>query len=348
MRQDLAKAAFFHTASYDAAIVSWLERTDDGLPDRMAITLERDPVPLKYGENPHQAAARYTEPGHVTWWEEAVQLGGPAASYLNVYDTDAAWNLVHDLAATSGDQAVVIMKHANACGAAVGSPLDETYWRAYECDPRSAFGGIVAFSAPVDGPTVARIEEAAQADVIIAPSFEPGVVERIQQRRKNTRVFSAPPPQQNPIHHRPISAGWLAQENYGFGSDPASWRVVSERPVSQQEMADAVLAWRVCGATTSNAIVIVKDGVAWGIGAGQQNRVEAGQIARDKADGRGTGGALASDAFFPFPDGIDVAAEAGVSVVVQPGGSIRDDQVISRANELGISMVLTDERQFRH
>lgn len=348
MRRDLARAAFFHTATYDAAIVSWLEGSDSGLPERMAITLERDPVALKYGENPHQAAARYVQPGTVTWWEEAVKLGGPAASYLNVYDTDAAWNLVHDLAGVSGSDAVVIVKHANACGAAVGARLDDVYWRAYECDPRSAFGGIVAFSAPVDVPAVAKIEEAAQADVIIAPSFMPGVVERIQARRKNTRIFSAPPPQTMPIHHRPISAGWLAQERYRFDSEPESWRVVGERPVSESELADALIAWRVCGSTTSNSIVIAKDGTAWGIGAGQQNRVEAGQIARDKADGRGAGGALASDAFFPFPDGIDVASEAGVAVVVQPGGSIRDDEVIARADELGISMIFTGERQFRH
>lgn len=349
LRRDLARAAFFHTASYDSAIVNWLERGDDPtLPARLAVTLQRDPQPLKYGENPHQGAARYVEPGHPTWWDGVEQIGGPPASYLNVFDTDAAWNLVHDMTGTTGLPAVAIIKHANPCGVAVDETLADAYQNAYECDSRSAFGGIVAFSHPVDSDTVARIEAAAQADVIIAPGYGEGVVERIAGRRRNTRIFVAQPPDELSLHMRPTSAGWLVQHQYRFDSDPSGWRVVGARQPRAQEMADALVAWRVCGATTSNAIVIVKDGTAWGIGAGQQNRVEASRIATEKAAGRGLGGALASDAFFPFADGIEIAAEAGVAVVIQPGGSIRDEEVINRADELDLAMVFTGERQFRH
>ncbi len=348
LRRTLAREAFFHTASYDAAIVNWLEGLESDLPDRIVVALERDPTQLKYGENPHQSAGRYVEPDRVTWWDQAVKLNGPAASYLNVYDADAAWSLVHDLASVTGKPTVAIIKHANACGAATADTLAEAYQMAYECDPRSAFGGNVAFSEPVDAATSERIVAAAQADVMVAPAYDAGVVDAIAGRRKNTRVFEGPPPERLLLHLRPTSAGWLVQSQYGFRSDVNEWRSVGDRAPSEAEMRDAVFAWRVCGATTSNAIVIAKGGAAWGIGAGQQNRVEASEIAMGKADGRGRGGALASDAFFPFPDGIDVAAEAGVAVVVQPGGSIRDDEVIARANELGLSMVLTGERQFRH
>ena len=348
LRRDLAKAAFFHTASYDAAIVSWLEAGDGPLPERIALTLQRQPEALKYGENPHQAAARYVEPDRVTWWDAARQLGGPAASYLNVYDADAAWVLANELERLHDAPSVVIVKHANPCGASVAAVLAEAYQNAYECDSRSAFGGIVAFSRQVDLATVARIEAAAQADVIVAPGFDDGVIERIVARRKNTRIFAAPQPESAPLHLRPTGAGWLVQQQYAFESLPSDWTVVTDRTPTEAEIADAILAWHICGSTTSNSIVIAKDGTAWGIGAGQQNRVEAGQIATDKADGRGRDGALASDAFFPFADGIDIAAQSGVAVVVQPGGSIRDDEVIQRANELGLAMVFTGERQFRH
>ncbi len=348
LRRTLAREAFFHTASYDAAIVTWLEGLESDFPDRIAIALERDPTPLKYGENPHQRAGRFHEPDRVTWWDQAVKLSGPAASYLNVFDADAAWSLVHDLAAVTAKPSVVIVKHANPCGAASADTLADAYQRAYECDSRSAFGGIVAFSEPVDAATVERVVAAAQADVIVAPAFDAGVLEAIVERRKNTRVLQGPPPEALPLHLRPTSAGWLVQSQYGFESQPSNWRVVTERAPSDAELRDAVFAWRVCGSTTSNAIVIAQGETAWGIGAGQQNRVEASEIARNKAAGRGRGGALASDAFFPFSDGIDVAAEAGVAVVVQPGGSIRDDEVIARANELGLTMLMTGERQFRH
>jgi phosphoribosylaminoimidazolecarboxamide formyltransferase/IMP cyclohydrolase len=187
-----------------------------------------------------------------------------------------------------------------------------------------------------------------QADVIIAPGFDDGVIQDLVAKRKNTRILEAGPPVPDRVHLRAITGGLLVQDPHHFASDPASWRVVTARQPTAPELADAVLAFRICGWVKSNSIVLVRDGVAWGIGAGQQNRVEAGQIATQKAEGRAAGGACASDAFYPFPDGIDAAAAAGVAVVVQPGGSMRDDATIARADELGLAMLFTDERHFLH
>jgi phosphoribosylaminoimidazolecarboxamide formyltransferase/IMP cyclohydrolase len=343
LRVRLAREAFFHTAAYDAAIVNWLEEGAD-LPARRVVALQRAEV-LRYGENPHQRGARYREAQVASWWDVTTQHGGLPLSYLNLFDAAAAWEMAHDLGSTDRS-AVVIVKHANPCGAAVGGGLAETYQRALECDPRSAFGGIVAFSDTVDERTVSRMEEAPQADVVIAPGFAPGVVERLAARRRNTRVLEAPPPTPDPLHHRQISGGWLIQDHYRFAS--VDWTAVTSRQPTEAELADARFAWHVCGHTSSNAIVLAKGGTAWGIGAGQQNRVEAATIAVAKAAGRAAGGACASDAFFPFPDGLDAAHEAGVSVVVQPGGAMRDDEVIARADDLGLAMLFTGERQFRH
>ena len=345
LRRRLARAAFFHTAQYDAAIVNWLEA--DRLPERLVIPLELADV-LRYGENPHQAGARYRQAGHASWWDGVIQHEGLPLSYLNLYDAGSAWEMVHDLAGPENSPAAVIVKHANPCGASVAADLASAYQRAFECDSRSAFGGIVALNRPVDTETVERIEAAAQADVIIAPGFEEGVVERIRSKRKNTRVLEAPAPSGDDLHLRQISGGWMVQDQYAFATDPESWQVVTERRPTPQELEDAAFAWRVCGHVTSNAIVLAKDSTAWGIGAGQQNRVESGELAISKAAGRAVGGACASDAFFPFPDGVEVAARAGVAVVVQPGGAMRDEAVIDRANELGLSMLFTGERQFRH
>ena len=346
-RRRLARAAFAHTAAYDTAIVTWFDESAgeaELLPPTMHLALERAEA-LRYGENPHQPGARYRQSGFASWWDATVQHGGLPMSYLNIFDAAAAWALTHDM----GEQAAVaIVKHANPCGAAVGDDLADTYQRAYECDSRSAFGGIVALNQIVDEPTVARMEEAAQADVIIAPGYADGVVDRIRQRRKNTRILEAPPPMANPLALRQINGGWLAQAPPTFSATSQEWRVVTRRRPTTDELADASFAWRVCGHVWSNAIVLAKGGTAWGIGAGQQNRVEAGQIAADKADGRAAGGGSASDAFYPFPDGIEAAAAAGVAVVIQPGGSVGDEAVIAKADELGLAMIFTGERQFRH
>ena len=349
-RRRLARAAFAHTAAYDAAVVAWFDEADDPiLPPTLHVAATREERTLRYGENPHQRAALYRTNGADPWWATATQYGGIALSYLNLYDADAAWILAHDLGAASGDQpAVAIIKHANPCGAAVAGSLADAYQKAFDCDPRSAFGGIVALNRVVDDDTVVEMVAAAQADLVIAPGYAPGVVEALAKKRRNTRLLEAVAPTPPARHLRPISGGWLVQEPHRLVASPDSWKVVTERVPTASELADAALAFRICAAVTSNSIVLAKDGVAWGIGAGQQNRVEAGQIAAEKAAGRAEGGACASDAFYPFPDGIEAAASAGVAVIVQPGGSMNDDKNIARANELGVAMVFTGERQFKH
>jgi phosphoribosylaminoimidazolecarboxamide formyltransferase/IMP cyclohydrolase len=361
-RLRLARKAFALTSSYDATIVEWLDGqgadpagpvdddgrpTDDGLPRTLHLSLERAQN-LRYGENPHQTGARYRRIATSSWWDQVDQHGGMALSYLNIFDADAAWALVHDLEALGGRPAVAIIKHANPCGVAVADDLATAYQRAFECDERSAFGGIVALNRVVDNDTVGAIEAAAQADVIIAPGYDDGVIERLQAKRKNTRLLTAPPPVVDPLELRQINGGFLVQDAHHFASDREQWRVVTERQPTEAEWADAAFAWRVGGWVKSNSIVLAKDGVAWGIGAGQQNRVESGQIAATKAAGRAEGGACASDAFYPFPDGIEAAAAAGVAVIIQPGGAMRDDDNIARADELGVAMVFTGERHFRH
>ena len=342
-RRRLARAAFAHTAAYDAAIVTWFDGPET-LPPTIHLALERA-QDLRYGENPHQQGARYREIGTTSWWDGVVQHSGLALSYLNLYDADAAWKLVHDL----GDgPAVAIVKHANPCGVAVADDLATAYQRAFECDERSAFGGIVALNRPVDDATVERMVAAAQADLVIAPGYGEGVVDRLRARRKNTRVLEAAPPAAETRQLREVSGGFLVQEAPHFAAGREEWRVVTKVAPTEEQWADAELAWRVCGHVKSNAVVLVGGGAAWGIGAGQQNRVESTDIAARKAAGRAAGGACASDAFFPFRDGLDAAAATGVAVVVQPGGSVRDAEVIAAADEHGIAMVFTGERQFLH
>jgi phosphoribosylaminoimidazolecarboxamide formyltransferase / IMP cyclohydrolase len=350
-RRRLARKAFAHTAAYDAAIVAWLDG-DELLPDTINLAYDKVDLQLRYGENPHQRAALYraahTGVGAAPWWDAMTQHAGVALSYLNLYDADAAWLLAHAMDPTGSRPTVAIIKHANPCGAAVADTLADAYELAFECDERSAFGGIVACNRPIDSATVERMVAAAQADVVIAPGYEAGVVEALSAKRKNTRLLEAPAPTPDARHLRPITGGLLVQDPHHFAADRATWKVVTSRAPTEAELDDAELAFRICGYVKSNSIVLVKDGVAWGIGAGQQNRVEAGMIAAQKADGRAAGGACASDAFYPFPDGIEAAAAAGVAVIIQPGGSVKDGANISRADELGVSMVFTGERHFLH
>jgi len=345
-RLRLARTAFAHTAAYDAAIVEWLD-DGDPLPPTVHLALEKADE-CRYGENPHQEGARYRPIGASPWWDATIQHEGLALSYLNFFDADAAWRIAHDLGNMSGQSAVAIIKHANPCGAATGNDLADTYQRAFDCDPRSAFGGIVASNQIIDLATVEAIEQAAQADLIIAPGYEDGVIERIRSKRKNTRVLEGPAPDQLNRELRQITGGWLAQTPHHYGTQRNEWTVVTKRQPQENEWDDAEFAWRVAGHVTSNAIVLAKDRTAWGIGAGQQNRVESGQLAAAKADGRAADGACASDAFYPFPDGIEAAAAAGVSVVIQPGGAMRDGEVVARADDLNLAMIFTNERHFRH
>jgi phosphoribosylaminoimidazolecarboxamide formyltransferase / IMP cyclohydrolase len=351
-RRAFALEAFALTAAYDAAIVAWLHETPSPsgqgageLPQHLVIALDRTDEQLRYGENPHQAGARYRTVGTTSWWDGVTQHSGVALSYLNLYDADAAWRLAFDL---SDQPTVAIIKHANPCGVAVAADLANAYQLALECDERSAFGGIVALNRPIDAATVERMVAGPQADLVIAPGYDDGTIEALRKKRKNTRLLEAPLPEPTGLDFRQISGGFLVQSAHHFAAGRDDWRVVTKRAPTESEWRDAELAWRIVGHVKSNAIVLVKDGQAVGIGAGQQNRVESGEIAAKKAAGRAAGGAAASDAFYPFPDGIDAAADAGVAVVLQPGGSVGDEKVIERADERGVAMVFTGERHFLH
>ncbi len=351
LRRRLAAAAFAHTAAYDAAIASWFaeqqaEQQGDGLPATLHLSLERA-QPLRYGENPHQQGARYRESHQRSWWDDVVQHGGMALSYLNLYDADAAWRLVHQLA-DLGPASAVVVKHANPCGAAVAADVLTAYDRAFECDPMSAFGGIVALSAAVTEPVAAEMVRNAKADVLIAPSYDAAALELFAGKRKNMRVLAAPRPGSDRWNLRQISGGWLVQDPYRFATGRNEWRVVTKVRPTEEQWRDLELAWRVCAAVKSNAIVLAAGGMAVGIGGGQQNRVTPGELATVRAAGRAKGGAAASDAFFPFRDGLDAVAAAGIAAVIQPGGSVRDDEVIVAADEHGLAMVFTGERQFQH
>ena len=359
-RRRLARKAFAHTEAHDTAIGTWLAGhepepdgarvADDGLPAVIRLELERAET-LRYGENPHQQGARYRTRGALGFFDGVVQHGGPQPSYLNLMDAEAAWRLAHDL---GGDRpTAVIVKHANPCGAAVASDLVAAYSRAFDCDPRSAFGGVVAVNAVIDGATADAMVAAVQADVVIAPGYADGMIERLAARRANTRLLEAPEGFMSAASWQLRTLGGLADEfllqtPHRLEADPAAWQVVTVREPTAAELADAVFAWRVCAHTSSNAVVLARDEIAWGIGAGQQNRVEAGQLAAAKAAGRAAGGACASDGFYPFGDGIHAAADAGAAVVVQPGGSVNDAQVIAAADERNLAMLFTGERQFRH
>ena len=356
-RRGLARKAFAHTEAHDTAVVAWLDgyepdripSADAGLPAVIRLELERAET-LRYGENPHQLGARYRKRGTPGFFDGVVQHGGSVPSYLNLMDAEAAWRLAHDLC---GRPAAVIVKHTNPCGAAAADDLATAYSRAFDCDPRSAFGGVVAFNAVIDEATAEAMVAAAQADVVIAPGYADGVIERLAARRANTRLLEAPETRTGAASWELRTLGGLAgeflvQTPRRFGADPAGWQVVTAREPTDTERADAIFAWRVCAHTSSNAVVLARDEIAWGIGAGQQNRVEAGQLAAAKAAGRAAGGACASDGFYPFGDGIHAAADAGAAVVVQPGGSVNDAEVIAAADERNIAMLFTEERQFRH
>ncbi len=348
-RRRLARNAFAHTAEYDAAIVTWFDESetvdddapDEILPDSIHLSLEKA-QPLRYGENPHQQGARYRQVGAASWWDSMTQHGGKELSYLNVFDTEAAWRLVHRF----DDPAVVVVKHANPCGVAVADDIGAAYVAANACDPVSAFGGIVAANRTV---TVAMAEPLSSVftEVVVAPDFEPEALELLTAK-KNLRVMSASAPSELPFDVRPVDGGLLVQQPDDVAGRSDDWRVVTDAQPTEGQWRDMEFAWTVCAAVSSNAIVYAKDGQAFGIGAGQQNRLDSARIAAERSDGRASGGACASDAFFPFADGLEAAVAAGVSCVIQPGGSVRDDEVIAAANEHGITMVFTGQRHFRH
>ncbi|HET8990703.1 MAG TPA: bifunctional phosphoribosylaminoimidazolecarboxamide formyltransferase/IMP cyclohydrolase [Acidimicrobiales bacterium] len=346
-RRRFAQAAFATTAAYDARIAAWLTG-DEALPERLVLDLERV-APTRYGENPHQSAARYRRAGARPWWDAVTQHAGSALSYLNYLDADAAWRLVHELAAdVPGSRAAAIIKHANASGAALAETLGEAFARALAADPQSAFGGVVAIGGEVDDELAAAIAAGPQADVIVATGFSPGAIEALVARRKATRLLAAPAPEPLGLSVRTLGDTALVQSADELVAAPATWTRATRAVPTPAELVDLVVAWRVCARTTSNAVVIARDGVAAGVGAGQQSRVVAAELAIAKAGERARGASAASDAFFPFPDGLERLVEAGVTAVVQPGGSVRDGEVIAAADAAGIAMMMTGERHFRH
>jgi phosphoribosylaminoimidazolecarboxamide formyltransferase/IMP cyclohydrolase len=343
-RRRLARAAFARTSAYDAEIVRWLD-APDGPPDALPASLRLDlelAQGLRYGENPHQHGARYRVAGGRSWWDGAIQHGGKPLSYLNLYDTEAAWRLVHRFS----EPACVIVKHANPCGVAVDESITAAYERAHACDPVSAFGGIVALNRPVPAELATALAPVF-TEVVVAPAFDDGALE-VLGTKPNVRVLSAEPPGSPDLDVRSIDGGLLVQQPDTVNLDRSTWQVVTRADPTESQWADLVFAWQVCAVVSSNAIVYARDRQAVGIGAGQQNRVDSARIAAARAEGRAAGGAAASDAFFPFRDGLDVAAEAGVAAVIQPGGSVRDAEVIAAADEHGLAMVFTGERHFRH
>jgi phosphoribosylaminoimidazolecarboxamide formyltransferase/IMP cyclohydrolase len=338
-RRDLALEAFAHTAGYDAAIVRWLD--PEPLPRHLILPLEKAAA-LRYGENPHQGGARYRDRLGGGWLDGMVQHGGKELSFINLLDSESAWRLVNSFDVP----ACVIVKHANPCGVALGTGPADAYRKAFECDSLSAFGGVVALNRPLDEETAAAIGEVF-TEVVLAPSFAPAALESLA-RKKNLRLLECPPYTPGGLDLRRAGGGFLVQETDPPDEDRSTWKVVTKVAPTDEQMDDLAFAMKVCAATGSNAIVLAKDRVAYGIGAGQQSRVHSSEMAARKADGRARGGVCASDAFFPFRDAVDAAVAAGAAAIVQPGGSIGDDKVIAAADEAGVAMVFTGRRHFRH
>ncbi|ANW63136.1 bifunctional phosphoribosylaminoimidazolecarboxamide formyltransferase/IMP cyclohydrolase [Mycobacterium sp. djl-10] len=350
-RKILASLAFRHTAEYDVAVASWMgdvlapEEPAQKLPAWFGGTWRRKSV-LRYGENPHQQAALYTDDADWPGLAQAEQLHGKEMSYNNFTDADAAWRAAFD----HEDTCVAIIKHANPCGIAISAvSVADAHRKAHECDPLSAFGGVIATNSTVSvemAETVADIF----TEVVVAPAYEPGAVE-ILARKKNIRVLVASEPQPGGTEFRQVSGGLLVQQRDAVdapGDNPANWVLATGEPADSATLTELVFAWRACRAVKSNAIVVVKDGATVGVGMGQVNRVDAARLAVERGGDRVSGAVAASDAFFPFPDGLEVLTAAGVRAIVHPGGSVRDDLVTEAAAKAGITLYLTGARHFAH
>ena len=348
-RRTLATKAFQHVAVYDAAVAEYLAAdptAEDEMPEQVTIGLARVSS-LRYGENPHQRGALYVPAaGGAGGLARAEQLHGRELSFNNLMDADAAWRIVSDY----DEPAACVIKHANPCGLASRDDLAEAYRLAYEGDPVSAFGGIVGFNRAVTA-------DAAEAmgpvfyEVVVAPGYDGDALE-ILQRKRNLRILSVdstvPSGGATDYDVRPLSGGMLVQTPDTIDEDPGKWSTATERAPSESELADLAFAWKAVKHIKSNAIAFVKNRTLVGMGAGQPNRVVSVHLSQRAAGEKAAGCVLASDAFFPFPDNIELAAEAGITAIVQPGGSIRDDEVIDAANKAGIAMVFTGVRHFRH
>ncbi|MGY5138202.1 bifunctional phosphoribosylaminoimidazolecarboxamide formyltransferase/IMP cyclohydrolase [Streptomyces nigrescens] len=346
-RKRLAAEAFQHTAAYDVAVASWFvddyAADDAAFPEFLGATYSRKNV-LRYGENPHQGAALYVDgSGGLA---EAEQLHGKEMSYNNYTDTDAARRAAYD----HTEPCVAIIKHANPCGIAVAADVAEAHRKAHACDPLSAFGGVIAVNRPV---SVAMAEQVADifTEVIVAPGYEDGAVE-ILARKKNIRVLRCPEAPSNPVEVKPVDGGALLQVTdrlQAEGDDPANWTLATGQALSAAELAELAFAWKACRAVKSNAILLAKDGASVGVGMGQVNRVDSAKLAVERAgEERAQGAYAASDAFFPFPDGLEILTAAGIKAVVQPGGSVRDELVVEAAKKAGVTMYFTGTRHFFH
>ena len=346
-RRRLALAAFRRTSEYDAAISDWLadqNRNGDEFPERRVVRYTKVSS-LRYGENPHQEAAYYAEEGQDHLLSGVEKLQGKEISFNNLYDLDAARALLTDLSDLDAPAAAVIVKHANPCGAAVGDSVADAYRKALASDPISAFGGIVALNREVDGALAAEISKVF-TEILVAPTFTHEARE-VFSAKPNVRVLEAGLLARPRLASKSVTGGVLLQEADAI-EDASGYKVVTEKQPSPEQTEDLVFAWRVARQVKSNAIVLVQDGATVGVGAGQMSRVDSSEIAAKKAGDRVHGAAAASDAFFPFADGVEALAEAGVGAVIQPGGSVRDEEVIEAANRLDLAMVFTGRRHFNH
>jgi phosphoribosylaminoimidazolecarboxamide formyltransferase/IMP cyclohydrolase len=357
LRQRLAQTAYARTAAYDTAVSTWMAAQVGGTPRRRTVggTLAQT---LRYGENPHQSAAFYTDGSNRPGVATATQHQGKELSYNNINDTDAAYELVSEFDPAQGP-ACAIIKHANPCGVARGTSMVDAYSRAFDCDRTSAFGGIIALNQTLDGETAEAISEIF-TEVVIAPGATDDA-KAIFAKKKNLRLLTTnglADPSVAALAFRQVSGGYLVQDKDVGRITMDDLKVVTKRQPSDQELADMMFAWTVAKHVKSNAIIYVKDGATVGVGAGQMSRVDSTRIAARKAQDMAEvmglptpltqGSVVASDAFFPFADGLTTAAEAGATALIQPGGSMRDDEVIAAADEAGLAMVFTGMRHFRH
>ncbi|WIY83273.1 bifunctional phosphoribosylaminoimidazolecarboxamide formyltransferase/IMP cyclohydrolase [Propionimicrobium sp. PCR01-08-3] len=349
-RQQLAAKAFAHTAAYDIAVATWMGSVltdtsdDDGFPAWAGASWTKVGG-LRYGENSHQPAALYAGQDGSVGITQATQLHGKAMSYNNFTDGDAAYRAAYDF----DEPAVAVIKHANPCGIAVGADIAEAHRKAHACDPVSAFGGVIATNRPVSVEMANQVADIF-TEVIIAPSYDEGAVE-ILEGKKNIRILVAEP--YRPIDPRitQISGGALLQRADKIdaeGDDPANWQLVSGDAADEQTLADLEFAWRACRSVKSNAILLASGGASVGVGMGQVNRVDSCKLAVERAGDRAAGSVAASDAFFPFSDGPQILLDAGVRAIVQPGGSIRDEQTIEACQAAGVTMYFTGTRHFFH
>ncbi len=350
-RERLAAAAFVHTATYDVHVASWMGNvlvdTSDGsgFPAWVGATWNRADV-LRYGENPHQAAALYVD-GFVPSPQlaQAEHLHGKPMSYNNYVDGDSAWQTAYGFDAP----AVAIIKHANPCGVAIGADIAEAHRKAHACDPLSAFGGVIATNRPVSVELARQVAEIF-TEVLIAPDFDEGALEVLTEK-KNIRLLRAAAPRRGGVEMRTISGGLLMQAADAVdaeGDPPATWKLLSGDPLDTPGLADLAFAWRACRSVKSNAILLAAEGASVGVGMGQVNRADSARLAVSRAGERARGSVAASDAFFPFADGLQVLIDAGVRAVVQPGGSMRDDEVVAAAQAAGLTMYFTGTRHFFH